>query len=749
MAARKNPLFDTATTLGKLFGFLGVSAICGVLVAGLLVPAVALTGTTTSNSINFFDELPSELKIDAPAQSTKVLANDGSVLATFFAENRVDVGLNEMSPFIKEGIVAIEDSRFYEHGGVDTTGILRALAATAQGGRQGASTITQQYVNNVIIESQVSSGNSDQVKLGNDKTVGDKVREMKLAIAMEKKYSKDDILKGYLNIVYFNNNVYGIEAASNFYFGVHAKDLTLPQAATLAGVVNSPAYYDPITQPQHATDRRNTVLDKLLSTGKISKADHDAAVATPLTLNVQRTTQGCVSAKMAPYFCDYIERLILNNPAYGADEDARKRFLYQDGLTIQTTLNPQLQQVAQDQVNATVPATDPSKRNAALVSIEPGTGKILTMAQNTVYNPADDPANTVLNFNVAKQDANGNRLDGAGGFQIGSTMKPFVFAEWLDAGHSMEERVNGAIREYPAEFPWKNSCGTTQSTFGPGNPLQNDDSSHYITMSALQGLYQSINTVTFQTASKLDICNIQKLATDTGLTQVSTDGKNEPYDLSNAPALLGSNNVAPITMANSFATFAAKGVECTPIALVSVTDYQGKKYPVPSADCHQAIKPEVAAGVTYALKQVLTKGSGYYIPVNKSNYDVFAKTGTTNGNVNTWVVGGTSGVVTASWFGNYYGIGPEWNNQNVTINGKFWPNVDGADLAGTQWAHLMNAAAPQFSTAAFPQPPASMVAAPYTPQPVTPANPPSNGNGNNGNGNDKGNNGNGKGNGNG
>ncbi len=152
--------------MGKLFGFLGVSAICGVLVAGLLVPAVALTGTTTSNSINFFDHLPGELKIDAPAQSTKVLANDGSVLASFFAENRVDVGLNEMSPFIKEGIVAIEDSRFYEHGGIDTTGILRALAATAQGGRQGASTITQQYVNNVIIESQVSSGNSDQVKLG-------------------------------------------------------------------------------------------------------------------------------------------------------------------------------------------------------------------------------------------------------------------------------------------------------------------------------------------------------------------------------------------------------------------------------------------------------------------------------------------------------------------------------------------------------------------------------------------------------
>ncbi len=141
---------------------------------------------------------------------------------------------------------------------------------------------------------------------------------------------------------------------------------------------------------------------------------------------------------------------------------------------------------------------------------------------------------------------------------------------------------------------------------------------------------------------------------------------------------------------------------------------RGRNTPFPTADCKQSIRPEVAAGVTYALKQVLTKGSGYNIPVNKNSYDVFAKTGTTDGNTQTWVVGGTSGVVTASWFGNYQGYGADWFNQNVTINGRFWPNVDGADLAGTQWANLMNAAAPQFSTAPFPQPPASMIGAPVT-----------------------------------
>ncbi|MCY0906257.1 transglycosylase domain-containing protein [Arthrobacter sp. H14-L1] len=130
---------------------------------------------------------------------------------------------------------------------------------------------------------------------------------------MEKKYSKDEILSAYLNIVYFNNGAYGIEAASNLYFGVHSKDLTLPQAATLAGVVNNPSFYDPITEPQRATNRRNTVLDKMLVGGKISRSDHDQAIQTPLALNIHRSGQGCVSAKTAPYFCDYNQRLILNN----------------------------------------------------------------------------------------------------------------------------------------------------------------------------------------------------------------------------------------------------------------------------------------------------------------------------------------------------------------------------------------------------------------------------------------------------
>ena len=207
--------------------------------------------------------------MDPPSQSTTILAADGSVIANLYAENRTRVSLDQMSPYIKDAIIAIEDSRFYEHGGVDTTGILRALVSTARGNKQGASTITQQYVNNVINSSLEAEGKGDEVLLnGVNKGVGDKLREMKLAIALEKKFTKEQILEGYLNIVFFNRDAYGIEAASKFFFSTTAKDLTLPQAALLAGVVNSPSYYDPIAHPDNAKVRRDLVLHAMLSPGQ-------------------------------------------------------------------------------------------------------------------------------------------------------------------------------------------------------------------------------------------------------------------------------------------------------------------------------------------------------------------------------------------------------------------------------------------------------------------------------------------------
>ena len=703
----------TGRSLAQLGRFFAVCAIAGTLVAALFVPAAAIATTAMHGADDFITDAPQVLDMKSPPQATTILAANGATIATLYAQDRKIVGLDAMSPFIKEGIVSIEDSRFYEHGGVDPTGILRALVATVQGGRQGASTITQQYVNNMLIEQLVAEGKTDQAKFGMDKTVADKVNEIRLAISLEKTMSKDDILAGYLNIIYFGNGAYGIEAAARLYFNTTAAKLTLPQAAALAGVVNNPSLYDPITQPENLLDRRNDVLAKMLQQKKISQADFDAATETPITLQVTRTSQGCAAASMAPYFCDYVQQLILNDKAFGATEEERTKVLYQGGLTIKTTLDPTLQNEAQQQVTATMSPTDPLQRGAAIVSVQPGTGKVLAMAQNTVYDPTAAPGNYMGNFALPVNDADGLPLHGAGGFQPGSTFKPFVFAEWLNSGHSMMTSINGAVRDYPVGYPWKNSCGTTGGDYDPTVPghdlLPNDGPNDYHSMTAYQGLFTSINTVTFQTATVLDFCNIQKMATAAG---VKDGGTNKPYDLSSIAKLIGTNNVAPIDMATAFATFANDGIRCNPIALTSVTDAAGTAYPVPGAGCKRAMTSEVAAGVTYALQTMLVRGSGWNIPLNDKS-SAFAKTGTTDGNIDTWTVGATSGISTASWFGSYQGNGDEWINQNIVINGQYYAGVDGANLAGSQWAAVMNVAQEQGAYAAKPlvQPPASMLAA--------------------------------------
>ncbi|HSO91271.1 MAG TPA: transglycosylase domain-containing protein [Arthrobacter sp.] len=701
-----------AGALWRVLGLLAVSAICGVLVASLAVPGVAAAGVAVSRSITFFNNLPADLAVEPPSQSTKVLSADGKPIATFFAENRVRVRLDQMSPYIRDAIVAIEDSRFYEHAGVDPQGILRALTTNLTGGgRQGASTLTQQYVTNVINESLLSADRTDQVILSGQKSIGDKVREIKLALELEKKFTKDQILEGYLNIVFFNRDAYGIEAAARHFFSTSAKDLSLPQAALLAGLVNSPSFYDPSVYPDNAIQRRNQVLDKMLSEGKIRQADHDAAVASGVELKITPAKQGCSAADMAPYFCDYVSHLILNNPAYGVDATARGKKLYRGGLTITTTLDSRLQAAAQAQVDATAGA-NPDKWGASLVSIAPGTGQILAMAQNTVFLPAPGKFDTQLNFNVDAKDADGNDLNGAGGFQPGSTMKPFTFAEWLNEGKSMVAEVDAARRTYPLDFPWKSSCGkvlgaynTAEKDLGAADDLQNSGEGYYRKMPVNYGLYNSINTATFAAAAELDFCGIQRMVDTVGL---HSGVDNAPVNMHQLGNLLGAIGVSPLHLANAFATFAADGKYCAPIAITDVTDAAGRELPAQISDCRSAVKPEVARGVNAVLQDVLKLGSGIYIePKVQDQVPVAAKTGTSNNNGATWVVGYTTGLATASFFGDAL-EGQKRPGQNVTINGKFYKNIDGYMLAGPQWANYMQQVAGLYPAAPFAPPPESM-----------------------------------------
>ena len=710
----------TGSTLGaalrRVLGYFTVSALCGVLAASLLVPAVAGAGVALRESVTMFNNLPAELTVDSPSQSTTVLTADGKTIATFYAENRVKVGLDQMSPYIKDAIVAIEDRRFYEHGGIDGQGILRALASNlTSGGRQGASTLTQQYVTNVLNESLMSADKGDRIVLNGQKTIADKVREMRLAIELEKKYTKDQILEGYLNIVFFSRDAYGIEAASRHFFSTTAKSLTLPQAALLAGLVKSPSFYNPAVHPDNAIQRRNQVLDAMLTLGRISQADYDAAVATGVELAVTPGKQGCAGAEMAPYFCDYVSHLILNNPAYGVDLASRVRKLYRGGLTITTTLDSRLQAAAQEQVDATAGA-NPDKWGAALVSIGPGTGKILAMAQNTVFLPEPGKFDTQLNFNVDSKDAKGNDLNGAGGFQPGSTMKPFTLAEWLKEGKSLAETVDASRRSYPLDFKWKSSCGKVLGAFntkernrGAADDLQNNDAGYYRRMRVDYGVYNSINTATFAEAAQLDFCGIQKTVDAVGLHSGLDNAQVNMHQLGN---LLGAIGVAPLILANAFATFANDGTYCEPVAIVEVTDAAGKNLPAETTSCRDAIKPNVARGVNSVLQDVLKKGSGVYIkPKVHSSFPVAAKTGTSNTNGATWVVGYTSGISTASFFGDAL-EGQKRPGQNVTVNGKFYKSIDGYMLAGPQWANYMLQVAGLYPAAEFPPPPESMTKKP-------------------------------------
>jgi membrane peptidoglycan carboxypeptidase len=368
-------------------------------------------------------------------------------------------------------------------------------------------------------------------------------------------------------------------------------------------------------------------------------------------------------------------------------------------------------------VNSTAGA-NPDKWGSSLVSVQPGTGKILAMAQNTVFLPQRGKFDTQLNFNVDSKDANGNDLNGAGGFQPGSTMKPFTFAEWLHEGKTMTQTLDASKREYPLGFRWRSSCGkvigaysTKQRKAGleAADDLQNASDGYYRKMPANYGLYNSINTATFAEAAQLDFCGIQNMVKAVGIHS-GLDGT--PVNMHQLGNLLGAIGVAPLSMANAFATFAADGRYCESIAILGVADLTGKALPAQAPACRDAVEPNVARGVNAVLQDVLKKGSGIYInPKVQDRVPVAAKTGTNNSNGATWVLGYTTGLATASFFGDTL-EGQQRPGRNLTINGKFYSRIDGYMIAGPQWGNYMLRVARLYPAKAFPKPPAAIIGKP-------------------------------------
>lgn len=664
--------------------FLVSSILSGVLLAGLVVPAAGVAGITVKAAPRVFDTLPTEFDILAPSEISTITTADGKVLAKFYAENRVIVAFDQISDNMKNAILAIEDKRFYEHKGIDPEGMARAAVHNLKSeGTQGGSTLTQQYVKNTLLETGLQKGDQDLIESATEQTISRKLREARYALALEQKMSKDDILLGYLNIAPFGTNVYGVEAASQLYFSHSAAELTVAESALLAGVVKSPAAYDPTHNPEEAKERRNTVLGTMLAQKKITQEEYDEAVGLEIEdmLNVSTATSGCAAAGNAAYFCDYVIASLMASEDFGKDEAERKQKLLRGGLTIRTTLNSTMQEYAYEAAIDRVPIDDPSGANTAIVSRDPKTGYILAMAQNTRYGlpSEDDTRATQTSFNVDKAHGGGD------GFQGGSALKPFTLLQWFKEGHTAWERVGGHSTQFQAR-EWNIPCSPGHA----GNWTVGEAARREGSFSVLQATELSVNRAFAHMASQVNLCGIFEGMKALGITQ--PDGSMiEPY-----PAEIIGAGATPLTMAGAYGAFANEGVLCEPMSVISVTDRDGEISNEFEPSCHQAVDKEAAMKVTAVLRR--NGDSAGYSNV-RIGRPIIAKTGTTDKNDNLWLVGGTPQVITAAWAG--YGHASTTSVAYQTINGVYYGALYGGTFSGPMWAQYMRNAMADYPVESF------------------------------------------------
>ncbi|MFF4605869.1 transglycosylase domain-containing protein [Streptomyces sp. NPDC001339] len=650
--------------------FLGVSVLAGAVLAGIALPAAGALGLAAKGSVEGFDEIPANFKRPPLSQRTTILDAKGGELAKVYSRDRTVVDLDDMSPYIQKAIVAIEDARFYEHGAVDLKGVLRALNKNAQSGgvSQGASTLTQQYVKNVFVED--AGDDPTKVAQATQQTIGRKVKELKYAIQIEKELGKRKILQNYLNITFFGQQAYGVEAAAQRYFSKHAKDLNLEESALLAGIVQSPSRYDPVNAPQEATRRRNTVLQRMADLKAISQTQADAAAKKPIRLKVSRSKNGCITAADgAGFFCDYIRKVFLSERAFGKTREDRLKRWNEGGMTIRTTLDPQAQKAIQASISAHVYEDDPVATAATLV--EPGTGRILGMGQSRPYGFRGNQ--TVLNLSV------NHDMGGGAGYQAGSTFKPVIAAAALEQGISPEQQYASPYRmPYPSPVP---RCGGNW-TNDKGSTAQNENTTEVGPYSLKEATEKSVNTYFVQLISEMGICPAVKTAQKMGLEQA--DGK----PLEQVPSMvLGSLGMSPLTMASGYATFANGGEYCSPVAIESITDARGQAMKVPRTSCHRAMSKRTADTINTLLKGVVEDGTGKQAGLQ--GRDSAGKTGTTDGRYAAWFVGYTPNAAGAVWVGD-----PKHERKmyDITIGGIPHDKVYGADTPGPIWRDAMSGA---------------------------------------------------------
>ncbi|TDW29106.1 transglycosylase domain-containing protein [Cryobacterium psychrophilum] len=648
--------------VGGFIGLICMSAVAGLLVTVAVTPALALSGMTATNTINMFENLPGYIALEQLSQKSNIYARqtDGTpvLMASFYQQNRVEVGSDAISPFVKDAVVSSEDPRFLEHGGIDLQGTISGAVSTfAGGGTRGGSSITQQYVKNVLVQKceamQDQEASRECYVSATEISASRKLKEMRLAIGMEKEYSKDDILRGYLNITGFGGTVYGIEAAANYYFNTNALNLTLPQAASLVAIVNNPVRYQldrPASEFNGAASgyaankqRRDYILREMLTYDKITQEEHDEAVATVIEPVITPPSTGCQTAGDNAFFCDYVTRVLKTDATFGADEDARAANIRLGGYDVYTSLDLDVQGAAVATMNSNVPKTYAAgDLGGVITSVQVGTGRVLAMTQSKDY--SQDPAvlatganYTSLNYNTDKN------MGGSSGFQPGSTYKVFTLAQWLSDGHALGERVDSARKANWGTF--SDRCLGPQNYnsqgWNPRNDSLSETGAHY---SALQSTINSYNTGFIGMAKRLDLCDIKERAESFGVHRADGDPLKQ-----SAATVIGTNEIAPLTMAVAFAGIANNGVTCSPIVIDQIIGANGEERPIPQSTCETSVQPSVAAGMTYAMQRVMTSGTArasYW--ATSPRVPMIAKTGTTDSGADTWMTGASSKVATVA-----------------------------------------------------------------------------------------------------
>lgn len=652
------------TTAHPVSRLLALCVVAGITVAGMALPFVGGAGLLARSAAESFEKLPEDLETTPPPQRTHIVAADGTVIASFFAQDRVVVPLRRIAPVMQRAMVAIEDARYFEHGALDLIGALRAAATDVGQGAvvQGGSTLTQQYVKNMLLYARGDASATET-------SFGRKLREARYAIAVEQRLDKREILARYLNIVYFGQGAYGVEAAAQRYFGVSADRLDLGQSALLAGLVQSPSTYDPIRHPAAARARRDVVLERMGELGVVDPAQVQAALNKPLGLRPTRTGFGC-AASWAPFYCDYVHRALLNDPALGRNRAQREQRLMTGGLTIRTALDPQAQRAAQRAVDRVVPRT--SRVATAVAVVEPGTGAVRAIAVDRGYGSRAGRHETRVNL----------ALGGSSGFQAGSTFKMFTLAAAIERGVPLSLTFDSPPQVRLDGF--RGCGGTPLGSWSPKNAEEGEGGRFGL----VKATWMSVNTYFAQLERKIGVCAPWRLAKNMGITEISTGGP--PAQV---PAFtLGSDDTSPLQVAAAYAALAARGDYCRPQGVTAILGPAGRVISQAKPDCKRVMSEQTADVTTSILRGVIDGPDPARTGASASiGRPAAGKTGTTDSFAAAWFTGYTPQLAASVWVGDPRG-GTSHPLTNVRVGGAFYPRVYGADLPADVWRATMTGA---------------------------------------------------------